>query len=151
MSNSLRSHESQHARPPCPSPTPGIQTYNKVLHIQRPGGGCGNPLQYSHLENPHGQRSLVDYTQSMGLQRVRHDWATKHIFKEGVGRGKRTLAPQGWPEPSDAPGGRLHPGLPCGSPSNSVLQCPRLPILSRVTEIPLSPNYLLSTLTLLFS
>ena len=24
-----------------------------------PGGGYGNPLQYSGLENPHGQRSLV--------------------------------------------------------------------------------------------
>ena len=24
-----------------------------------PGGGNGNPLQYSCLENPHGQRSLV--------------------------------------------------------------------------------------------
>ena len=23
--NSLRSHELQHARPPCPSPTPGVQ------------------------------------------------------------------------------------------------------------------------------
>ena len=22
-----------------------------------PGGGCGNPLQYSCLENPHGQRT----------------------------------------------------------------------------------------------
>ena len=27
-----------------------------------PGGGYGNPLQYSFLENPHGQRSLVDYS-----------------------------------------------------------------------------------------
>ena len=26
VSNSLRSHESQHARPPCPSPTPGVHT-----------------------------------------------------------------------------------------------------------------------------
>ena len=26
------------------------------------GGGHGNPLQYSCLENPHGQRSLVDYS-----------------------------------------------------------------------------------------
>ena len=26
-----------------------------------PGGGCGNTLQYSCLENPHGQRSLVGY------------------------------------------------------------------------------------------
>ena len=31
-----------------------------------PGGGHGNPLQYSCLENPHGQRSLVGY-------RVGHD------------------------------------------------------------------------------
>ena len=27
-----------------------------------PGGGHGNPLQYSCLENPHGLRSLVDYS-----------------------------------------------------------------------------------------
>ena len=27
-----------------------------------PGGGHGNPLQYSGLENPHGQRSLVGYS-----------------------------------------------------------------------------------------
>ena len=26
-----------------------------------PGGGYGNPLQYSCLENPHGQRSLASY------------------------------------------------------------------------------------------
>ena len=24
-----------------------------------PGGGCGNPLQYSYLENRHGQRNLA--------------------------------------------------------------------------------------------
>ena len=27
-----------------------------------PGGGHGNPLRYSCLENPHGQRSLAGYT-----------------------------------------------------------------------------------------
>ena len=27
------------------------------------GGGDGNPLQYSCLENPYGQRSLVGYSQ----------------------------------------------------------------------------------------
>ena len=27
-----------------------------------PGGGHGNPLQYSCLENLHGQRSLVGYS-----------------------------------------------------------------------------------------
>ena len=26
-----------------------------------PGGGNGNPFQYSCLEHPHGQRSLVGY------------------------------------------------------------------------------------------
>ena len=26
------------------------------------GGGNGNPLQYSCLENPHGERSLVGYS-----------------------------------------------------------------------------------------
>ena len=33
-----------------------------------PGGGHGNPLQYSCLENPYGQRNLVH-----GLQSVGHD------------------------------------------------------------------------------
>ena len=30
--------------------------------VQSLGGGHGNPLQYSCLENPHGQRSLVGYS-----------------------------------------------------------------------------------------
>ena len=34
-----------------PGPIPGSG--------RSPGGGHGNPLQYSGLENPHGQRSLV--------------------------------------------------------------------------------------------
>ena len=43
-----------------------------------PGGGHGNPLQYSCLENilPYGQKSLVssmEPEESMGSQRVRHD------------------------------------------------------------------------------
>ena len=40
------------------------------------GEGNANPLQYSCLENPHGQRSLEGYS-SQG-RRVRHDWLTKH-------------------------------------------------------------------------
>ena len=27
-----------------------------------PGGGHGNPFQYSCLENPHGERSLAGYS-----------------------------------------------------------------------------------------
>ena len=33
--------------------TPGLE--------RSPGEGHGNPLQYSCLENPHGQRSLLGY------------------------------------------------------------------------------------------
>ena len=44
------------------------------------GGGHGNPLQYSCLENPHGQRSLAGY--SPGGCRVGHDWATKHSTQQ---------------------------------------------------------------------
>ena len=36
------------------SSTPGLE--------RSPGGGYGNPLQYSCLENPHGQISLVSYS-----------------------------------------------------------------------------------------
>ena len=41
-----------------------------------PGEGHGNPLQYSCLENPHGQRSLVGYPP--WDHRVGHDRVTKH-------------------------------------------------------------------------
>ena len=33
-----------------------------ILGLGRSPGGHGNPLQYSCLENPHGQRSLVSYS-----------------------------------------------------------------------------------------
>ena len=44
VSDSLRPHESQHTRPPCPSPTPGVQT-----HVHR----VGDAIQPSHpLSSP---------------------------------------------------------------------------------------------------
>ena len=45
-----------------------------------PGGEHGNPLQYSRLENPHGQRNLAGYIKSMGSQRVRHDSSTSTVI-----------------------------------------------------------------------
>ena len=41
-----------------------------------PGGGHGNPLQYSCLENPHGQRNLVDYS-PWGHK---ESWVSAHIL-----------------------------------------------------------------------
>ena len=35
-----------------------------------PGEGNGNPFQYSYLENPYGQRSLVDYS----------PWVSKELY-----------------------------------------------------------------------
>ena len=60
-----------------------------------PGGGHGNLLQYSWLENPHGQRSLAGYSLSgpkesdtaerlSTAHRLSKQWETS----EGVGAGK---------------------------------------------------------------
>ena len=44
-----------------------------------PGGGNGNSLRYPHLENPLAWRTEEPGgRQSMGLQRVRHNWACTH-------------------------------------------------------------------------
>ena len=56
----------------CNAGDPGL-----VLGQRRsPGGGHGNPLQYSCLEKSHGQRRLEGYS-PCGHQRVRHDLVTK--------------------------------------------------------------------------
>ena len=44
-----------------------------------PGEGNSYPLQYSCLENPIDQRSLVGYS-SWGQQRVRHYWTTNFLY-----------------------------------------------------------------------
>ena len=52
-----------------PSGSDGEESTCNVGHLgsipglgRSPGGWHGNPLQYSCLENPHGQRSLVGYS-----------------------------------------------------------------------------------------
>ena len=47
-------------------------------HIYIPGERNGNPLQYSHLEDPRDRGGLVGYC-SCG-HRVRHNWMTKYIY-----------------------------------------------------------------------
>ena len=42
-----------------------------------PGGGHGNPLRYSWLENPHRPKNLAGYS-PWGCKRVRHNLVTKH-------------------------------------------------------------------------
>ena len=51
---------------------PGLRRY--------PGGGHGNPLQYSCLENPHRQRSLVSYSPWSGRESdMTEQISTAHI------------------------------------------------------------------------
>ena len=47
------------------------------------GEGHGNPLQYSCLENLHGQRGLAGYS-PWDHQRVRHSWVTQHACTHRV-------------------------------------------------------------------
>ena len=46
-----------------PASSEDIRELGSIPGLGRsPGGGIGNPLQYSCLENPHGQRSLGVYS-----------------------------------------------------------------------------------------
>ena len=51
-----------------------------------PGGGHGNSLQYSCLENPHGQRSLVGYSPRghKELDMTERLSTKKHTFISGI-------------------------------------------------------------------
>ena len=52
-----------------------------------PGGGHGNPLHYSHLENPHGQRSLAGYS-SRGHGELDMTEVTAHTHTKGENHAK---------------------------------------------------------------
>ena len=55
-----------------PANAGGIRDMGLIPGLGRsPGGGHGNPFQYSYLENPHGQGE-PGKLQSMGSPRVRH-------------------------------------------------------------------------------
>ena len=45
-----------------------------------PGGGHGNPLQYSCLENPHGQRSLAGYSPWGHWESMTEQLSTAHPY-----------------------------------------------------------------------
>ena len=66
-----------------------------------PGGGYGNPFQYSYLENPHGQGA----SWAVGSQRVGHHWATKQSTA-----------------PCPPPGDLADPGIKTASPASPALQ-----------------------------
>ena len=79
-----------------------------------PGGGHGNPLQYSCLENPtdRGARRATAHGVAVG-----HDWVTKHTIPQSI-----LAAAWRWPLHGGSwceawPGGRAAGGLVGSSPS----------------------------------
>ena len=59
-----------------------------------PGGGHGNPLQYSCMGNPTDRGACWGRLQSRGSHRVRHDWsdlAHTHTSLKGMKARKKTL------------------------------------------------------------
>ena len=95
MSNSLRPHESQHARPPCPSPTPGVHSDSYPVELVMPSSHLilGHPLLllppippsirvFSNESTPHMRWpkywsfifSIIPSKEIPGLISFRMDW-----------------------------------------------------------------------------
>ena len=98
MSNQMKvmHFPSQNVNPPNYSPCLSVCSAGDLDLIpgsgRSPGGGHGNPLQYSCLEKPLGQRSLAG---SKVGQRVRLNWVTKHTNCVGWVNTK-TVSSSGW-------------------------------------------------------
>ena len=62
--NSKGNSHAPHHLLPCPVCVLGVSWFEDWCpgSGRSPGEGNGNPLQYSYLENPHGQRSLARYS-----------------------------------------------------------------------------------------
>ena len=81
MSDSLRPHESQHARPPCPSPTPRVHSKNSPAKqgTRVQSLGREDPLEEDMTIHSSILTWKIPWTeepgrlQSIGLQRVGHD------------------------------------------------------------------------------
>ena len=64
-----------------------------------PGGGHGNPLQYSCLENPRGQRSLVGYSpwgcKESDMIKTKHTHTQKSHFSFSIKKKKNQKTSKG--------------------------------------------------------
>ena len=62
VSDSLRPHESQHARPPCPSPTPGVHSDSRVSDAIQPAHSLSSPSPPAPNHSQH--QSLFQWVNS---------------------------------------------------------------------------------------
>ena len=64
MSDSLQSHESQHARPPCPSPTPGVHSNLRPSSRWCHSAISSSVVPFSFSPNPSQHQSLFQWVNS---------------------------------------------------------------------------------------
>ena len=64
VSDSLRPHESQHARPPCPSPTPGVHWDSSPLSQWCHPAISSSVIPFSFCPNPSQHQSLFQWVNS---------------------------------------------------------------------------------------
>ena len=64
VSDSLRPHESQHARPPCPSPTPGVHSDSRPLSQWYHPAISSSVVPFSSCPNPSQHQSLFQWVNS---------------------------------------------------------------------------------------
>ena len=64
VSNSLRPHESQHARPPCPSPTPGVHSDSRPSSQWCHPSISSSVILFSSNPNPSQHQSLFQWVNS---------------------------------------------------------------------------------------
>ena len=64
VSNSLRPYESQHARPPCPSPTPGVHPDSHPLSQWCQPAMSFSVIPFSSCPNPSQHQSLFQWVNS---------------------------------------------------------------------------------------
>ena len=89
VSDSLRPHESQHARPPCPSPTPGVQT-----HVRQ----VSDAIQPSHplLSPSPPAPNLSQHQGRFQWVNSLHEVATSFSFSISLPMNIQDWSPLGW-------------------------------------------------------
>ena len=65
VSDSLRLHESQHARPPCPSPTPRVQSNSCALSPWCHPAISSSVIPFSSCPNPSQHQGLFKWVNSL--------------------------------------------------------------------------------------
>ena len=71
---------------------------NSKIKVERsPGGRHGNPLLYSCLENPHGQKILVGYSSWVGKKSDKTEWLSTAQHQDKSSFPRHIL--EGWFQP----------------------------------------------------